>query len=154
MRLALVWIVALAVVGRVDVAAADDSDKLVRRHAGHIVISVDPVPEDATELAAFVKANLAKDRNYELYQGPPWQVNLVAFLAKDPGKEAVTFQITDGADPEQTLVMSRAPARRRLVIMSLSATTAAGFEVGKTYLVRMTVGKKVLARASLLLRQR
>lgn len=152
MRLALVWFA--VVIGLIGVAAADDSDKLVRRYAGHVVISVDPVPEDTTELAAFVKTNLAKDKQYELYEGPPWQVNLVAFLARDPGKEAVTFQISDGADPAQVLVTSRAPARRRLVIMSLSATTAAGFEVGKTYEVRMTVGKKVLARASLLLRQR
>ncbi len=146
MRLALVWMV---LVGLVSVATADD--KLVRKHAGHIVISPDPVPEDEAQLAAFVKTNLAKDRNYDLYAGPPWQVNLVAFLSKSPGKEAVTFEITDG---KQTLVTSRAPARGRLVIMSLSATTAAGFEVGKTYSVRMRVGKTVLARCQLLLRER
>ena len=80
----------------------------MRRYAGHVVISADPIPEDMTELAAFVKTNVAKDRGYELYAGPPWQVNLVAFLAKDPGKEAVTFTITDPADPDQPLVVSRA----------------------------------------------
>lgn len=153
MRPAVVWIVALAaVVGLGAVAAADD--KLVRQYAGHIVISSDPVPEDATELAAFVKANLAKDRHYDLYKGPPWEVNLVAFLAKDPGKESVTFQITDPKDPKQPLVTSKAPARGRLVIMALKATTAAGFEIGKTYAVRMTRGKTVLARCELLLRER
>lgn len=149
MRIALVWMALVALVG---VAAADD--KLVRKHAGHVVISPDPVPEDAAQLAEFVKANLAKDRNYDLYQGPPWQVNLVAFLTKDPGKEAVTFEITDAKDPKQLLVTSRAPARGRLVIMSLSATTAAGFETGKIYSVRMRVGKTVLARCQLLLRER
>lgn len=147
----MIWIVA-AVVGLAGEATADD--KLVRRHAGHIVISPDPVPEDAAALAAFVKTNLAKDRNYDLYKGPPWEVNLVAFLSRDPGKEAVTFQITDAKDPKQTLVISRAPARGRLVIMSLSATTAAGFEVGKTYSVQLRRGKTVLARCQLLLRER
>lgn len=153
MRLAVVWMVALAMVaGLAEVVAADP--KLVRRHAGHIVISPDPVPVDVAELAVFVKTNLAADRHYDLYKGPPWDVNLVAFLSKDPGKEDVTFRITDAKDPKQTLVVSRAPARGRLVIMSLSATTAAGFEVGKTYSVRMTVGKTVLARCQLLLRER
>ncbi|MBA3456391.1 MAG: hypothetical protein H0T42_25055 [Deltaproteobacteria bacterium] len=142
----------IAVVGLASIANADD--KLVRRHAGHIVISPDPVPEDAAALAEFVKLNLAKDRNYDLYNGPPWDVNLVAFLSRDPGREAVTFRISDAKDPKQTLVVSRAPTRGRLVIMSLSATTAAGFEVGKTYSMRMTRGKTVLARCELLLRQR
>lgn len=149
MRLALVWMV---LVGFASIATADDT--LVRKHAGHIVISPDPVPEDAAQLTSFVKTNLAKNRSYDLYQGPPWQVNLVAFLSKSPGKEAVTFEITDAKNPKQTLVISRAPARGRLVIMSLSATTAAGFEVGKTYAVRMRVGKAVLARCQLLLRER
>lgn len=149
MRLALAWMV---LVGFVSVATADD--KLVRKHAGHIVISPDPVPEDAAQLAEFVKTNLAKDRNYDLYEGPPWEVNLVAFLSKSPGKEAVTFEITEAKDPKQRMVISRAPARGRLVIMSLSATTAAGFEAGKTYSVRMYVGKTVLARCQLLLRER
>jgi hypothetical protein len=149
MRLAVVWMV---LVGLVSIATADD--KLVRKHAGHIVISPDPVPEDEAQLAVFVKTNLAKDRTYDLFQGPPWQVNLVGFLSKDPGKEAVTFEITDAKDPKQVLVTSRAPARGRLVIMSLSATTAAGFESGKTYSVRMRVGKTVLARCQLLLRER
>jgi len=149
MRLVVVW---MALVGLVGLAAADD--KLVRKHAGHIVISPDPVPADEAQLAAFVKTNLAKDRNYDLYKGPPWEVNLVAFLSKDPGKQAVTFEIADAKDPNQMLVTSRAPARGRLVIMSLSATTAAGFEVGKTYSVRMRVGKTVLARCQLLLRER
>ena len=150
MRLAVVWLVAL--VALVNVATADD--KLVRRYAGHIVISPDPIPEEMTELATFVKANLAKDRKYDLYKGPPWVVNLVAFLSKDYGKEAVTFQITDPKDPKKSLVVSRAPTRGRIVIMSLEATTAAGFEMGKTYAVRMTVGKTVLARCELLLRER
>lgn len=149
MRFAVFWMV---LVGFASLAVADD--KLVRKHAGHIVISPDPVPEDAAQLAEFVKTNLAKDRNYDLYKGPPWEVNLVAFLAKSPGKEAVTFEITHAKDPKQPLVISRAPARGRLVIMSLSATTAAGFEVGATYSVRMRVGKRVLARCQLLLRER
>ncbi len=142
----MVWLLLVALVG-----SATAGDKLVRKHAGHIVISPDPVPEDEASLTAFVKTNLAKDRKYDLYKGPPWEVNLVAFLSRSPGKEAVTFEITDA---KQTLVISRAPARGRLVIMSLSATTAAGFEVGKTYSIRMRVGKTVLARCQLLLRER
>jgi len=150
MRLVVAWIVAL--VALANVAAADD--KLVRQHAGHIVISPDPVPEDAAELAAFVKANLAKDRRYDLFTGPPWDVNLVAFLSKAPGKEAVTFEITSSKDPKQPLVRTTAPARGRLVIMTLTATTAAGFETGTTYAVHMRRGKTVLARCTLLLRER
>jgi hypothetical protein len=126
--------------------------KLVRKYAGQIVISPDPVPTDAAELARFVEINVTKDGRYALL-GPPWEINLVGFLAKDPGTDAVVLELADLADPKAPpLVSIEVSAKRRIVIAKAVATTAAGFVLGSTYQVRLRRGRAVLARAELTLR--
>lgn len=83
-----------------------------------------------------------------------WGVSTSGYVDYHDREWGWTFQITDPKKPKEPLVMSRAPARGRLVIMTLKATTAAGFEIGKSYAVRMIIGKTVLARCELLLRER
>lgn len=141
------------VVGLVALAHAKEADPLVRRHAGQIVISPDPVPTLGSELPAFVKANVTKDGHYELIKGSPWELHLVGFLAKEPGKQQVTLVLVDAADPKATPIDTfDVASKQRLVISSTKLTTAAGYEVNKTYAVRLVAGKTVLARAELKLR--
>jgi hypothetical protein len=145
MRLAGVICVVVGV-GLVALAQAKEDDTLVRRHAGQIVISPDPVPTLGSELPAFVKANVTKDGHYELIKGSPWELHLVGFLAKAPGKQQVTLVLADAADPKATPIDTfEVGSKQRL-------TTAAGYEVNKTYAVRLVAGKTVLARAELKLR--
>src|SRR5262245_60401775 len=77
MRIVTTIAVMIALVG-----LARAEPRLVRDYAGQIVISPDPVPTDAVALEAFVKANATKDRKYALLR-PPWQFDLVGFLARD-----------------------------------------------------------------------
>ena len=141
-------VVLVALVGQ---ARADD--KLVRQYAGKIVISPDPIPTDAAELATFVKLNAAKDGRYELIKGSPWKFNLLGFLTKDPGAPEVALVFSDLADPKLVPIHSMQVAvTRRIVNVNAKVTTAAGFEVGKTYLLRLMRNKVVLARAELTLR--
>lgn len=128
----------MAIVACVTVARAD----LVKNHAGRIVISPDPPPTIASDLAAYVKANATKDSAYEAIKGSPWEVHLVGFLSAT----ATDVVLEIGKD--------RLPvaANKRLVITSIKLTTAAGYEANQTYPVRLVAGKKVLARATLRLR--
>jgi hypothetical protein len=135
MRLAsvILTIVALATVARAD---------LVKQYTGRIVISPDPPPTIASELAAYVKANATKDDAYEAIKGSPWELHLVGFLSADASD--VTLEIGDEKLP--------VGAKKRLVITSTKLTTAAGFEANKTYVVRLVAKTKVLAKATLRLR--
>lgn len=149
MRLVATIVVMFALVG-----AARAEDKLVRQYAGHILISPDPIPTEASGLAAFTKANLMKDRDYTLIKGPPWEVHLLGFLSRDPGKTTVMLVFTDAKDPKLPPVASiEVGSKRRLVITKATATIAAGFEPGKRYVVRLMAGKAVLARCDLTLRE-
>ena len=136
MRVASVFMALIAVAA---VARAD----LAKDHAGRIVISPDPPPTLASELPAYVKANATKDNAYEAIKGSPWQIHLVGFLSTDAGE--VTLEIGE-------LDKLGVAAKKRLVITSTKLTTAAGYEANKTYAVRLVAGKKVLAKATLRLR--
>ncbi len=143
MRLASVIV---AIVAWIAPARAD----LVKDYAGRIVISPDPPPTIASDLAAYVKANATKDDAYELIKGSPWEVNLVGFLTADP-KTTVTLELV--GDPKQPpLHVLDVTAKKRLVLATAKLTTAAGFEANTTYVVRLVAGKKVLAKAQLRLR--
>jgi hypothetical protein len=133
MRLASVIVAVLATTAHADLA---------KDYAGRIVISPDPPPTLATELPAYVKANAVTGDAYDAIKGSPWQINLVGFLKAD----ATDVMLEIG--PEKLPVS----AKKRLVISSTKLTTAAGFESNKTYEVRLVSGKKLLARATLHLR--
>jgi len=134
MRLASVFVAIVAW----SVAHAD----VTKDYAGRIVISPDPPPTIATDLPAYIKANATKDDAYDAIKGSPWSINLVGFLKADATD--VTLEI----GPEKLPVS----VKKRLVISSTKLTTAAGFEVNKTYEVRLVAGKKLLAKATLRLR--
>ena len=141
--------VVLVVLG--GLASADD--KLVQTYEGQIVISPDPVPKTLDELRKFVTSNAAKDRRYELIKGPPWEINLVGFLSKDPGTTPVTLVFIDAADKKQTPLQSiDVSSKRRMVIVKTVATVAAGFEATKTYVVQLMLKSTVLAKTELTLR--
>jgi len=140
-------------VALVPTARADD--KRLRAYDGQIVISPDPVPTTEGELATYLQANATKDGHYELIKGPPWKIHLIGFLAKDPGTKAVTLQFIDPSDKDKKAAPLQAidvPARRRMVVANTSATTQAGFEANKTYLVQLVSDGKPLAKATLALR--
>jgi len=129
----ILTIVAFAAVARADLA---------KQYAGRIVISPDPPPTIASELAAYVKANATKDDAYEAIKGSPWEIHFVGFLSANA--TAVTLEIGDDKLP--------VGAKQRLVISTVKLTTAAGFEANKTYVVRLVAGKRILAKATLRLR--
>jgi hypothetical protein len=134
-------------------ALAHADEKALRVYDGQIVISPDPAPANVDELHAYLKANATKDRHYELIKGPPWEINLVGMLAKDPGTSPVTLVFWDAADKKRTPVQSiEVSSKRRVVIARTTATTAAGFEPEKTYVVELMLGKVSLAKAQLKLR--
>src|SRR5215218_1458015 len=127
-------------------ALADD--KALRAYDGQIVISPDRAPANLDELAAFLKANATPDRRYELIKGPPWDVNLVGVLSKDPGTSPVTLVFSDPAAPKAPPIASiEVSSKRRLVLARTTATIAAGFEANKTYVVQLMQKTTALARA-------
>src|SRR5688572_6167031 len=147
MKLVVVALLALVTVARADTAA------LVKQFAGRIVISPDAAPAMASELPAYVKANAVTGDRYALAKGSPWQIHLVGFLSKDPGAAKVQLVFTDLADKAAKPLLSvDVGTKNRLVISKAAATTAAGFEAGKTYSVQLVQGTTVLAKAELALR--
>src|SRR5262252_841096 len=132
----------------VTVARADDR---LRQYDGQIVISPDPIPTVADDLPGFLKAQATKDGHYELIKGPPWKINLIGFLAKDPGSAQVKLVFTEkGA--KTAMHSLDVSSKRKIVVAATTATTEAAFEANKTYDVQLVAGKDVLAKAELLLR--
>jgi|ERR1043165_219193 len=134
-------------------ASADDK-RLHASYDGRIVISPDKVPTTGDELERYLDANATKNDQYELIKGPPWTIHLVGVLAKDPTKPVtLVFIDTAAADKKAAPLQSiELPAKRRMVIANTSATTAAGFEANKTYLVQILADGKPAAKAELTLR--
>ena len=115
-----------------------------------IMISPDPIPTISTDLPGFLAANATKDSRYELIKGPPWQINLIGFLSKDPGSSTVTLAFSDPDDKlHASLQMIDVPVNGRRVSVQTSATIAAGFKSHVRYLVRLMVKTTVLAHAEL-----
>ncbi len=127
--------------------------KALKPYIGKLVLSPDPQPKDSNELPTYLKFNYSKDGQYELIKGPPWPLHVTYVFAK-PVKE-VTLVIADKADKKLTPLVSvpvTLSGDRKLLMTQATATTEAAFEAHKTYLVRLMQGKKVLAKADVLLR--
>ncbi len=132
----------------VSTARAGDA---LKPYVGRIVISPEPPPTAASELPAYLAANVVKTSEYDLIKGPPWPMHLVAVLARDA--KGLVLVVTDKADKKQTpLISAEAASNQRVVISHTEATIAAGFAAGNPYVVRLMRGKTVLARAELTLR--
>jgi hypothetical protein len=127
--------------------------KALKPFTGKLVISPDAPPASSDELPGYLKGNLSPDGAYELIKGPPWPFHITLVLAT--ATRTVTLVVMDKADAKATplLTATIAPAGdRKLVLAHAEATIAAGFAAHKTYEVRLLAGKKVLAKAELLLR--
>ena len=135
-------------------AKPQTTEQALKPYAGRIVFSPDAPPTSVDELAKFLKANATDDNSYDVLKGPPWQFNLVAVLAKDPGtKQPVALVFADKDDKKLATMHSvDVRAQKKIVIASSEATVAAGFAANKTYVVRLMQGKTVLAKAELHLR--
>jgi len=129
MRLA---IAAFVLLGLVATAHAGDA---LAPYAGRIVISPEAPPSV----------------EYDLIKGPPWPMHLVGVIPRAVTKP-LTLVVIDKADPKQPLLTFEVTSKKRIVIAHSEATIAAGFAVGKTYVVRLMLGKTVLAKATLALR--
>lgn len=146
MRLVGIAVLLVAVLAHAD-------DKSLRAYDGQIIISPDPIPSSLDQLRVFLKANATPDRRYELIKGPPWDVNLVGVLSKDPGAAPVTLVITDTADKKATPLHSgEHTTKHRLLMVTVKATTAAGFDANRTYRVQILLKEQTLASAELKLR--
>jgi hypothetical protein len=159
--LALAFVVVMVGAARADdkSATADANKKAaaklkaLRPFTGKLVLSPDAPPASSDELPGYLKGNLSPDGAYELIKGPPWPFHVALVLAT-PTK-SVTLVVTDKTDAKATplLTATITPAGdRKLVLAHADATIAAGFAAHKTYEVRLLAGKKVLAKAELLLR--
>lgn len=147
----IVAVVVALVVGLGAIAHAND--KALKPYAGKLVIAPDKPPSTLDELPAYLKIYTAKDNHYELIKGSPWKLHLVGVLAS-PAKE-VTVVVVDKADKKATPLLSVGlvlSAHRKVLIAEAALTSAAGFEANKTYIVRVVLGKKVLATSEVLLR--
>ncbi|MBS1122059.1 MAG: hypothetical protein H6Q90_4287 [Deltaproteobacteria bacterium] len=149
MRPSLALVIVMAVFG----LAHADPAKLVKQYSGRIIISPDPAPSVGSDLPDYVKANAVAGDGYELVKGPPWEVHLIGFLAKEPGAATVQLVFGDATNAKaEPVAVVDVAAKNRIVIATLRATTAAGFEPNKPYVLRLMQGKTVLAKAQLTLR--
>lgn len=162
-RLGLGLLAALAVFSLTPLAAAED---LAKTYNGKLVISAEAFPKKLDEeLSKFLKTTVKKDGGYEINGDgkSAWQVNLLAFLSKDPGSEPVTLVFYDSEnkeaqknlEPVQSVELSSSKGVRILRLSELKLSPDSGFTAGKTYLVKATQirGNKevVLAQAKLTL---
>lgn len=142
-------IVVFTLLGLVASAKAGDAFK---PYVGRIVISPEVPPSLASELPAYLAANAVKGDEYDLIKGPPWPMHLVGVLPRNV-KKPIELVIFEKGDAKQTpLVSVDATSKQRIVIAHTEATIAAGFSAHKTYVVRLMLGKAVLAKALLTLR--
>jgi len=127
--------------------------KALKPYTGKLVISPDAPPASGDELPGYLDGNLSADGAYELIKGPPWPFHVTLVLAT-PTK-TVTLVVTDKADAKAKPLLTATitpSGNRKLVLARADATIAAGFAAHKLYAVRLLAGKKVLAKAELLLR--
>jgi hypothetical protein len=121
---------------------------------GSLVISPDRPPPTQTELPDYLKANLTADNRYELIKGPPWPFHVTAVLGT--AARSVTVIITDKAEPALAPLLSvsfKPTHNGTLLLAQAEATTAATFAANRPYVVKLVVGKKVIAISELTLRE-
>jgi hypothetical protein len=143
--------IVVALLLAVSPAVADD--KALKPYAGKIVVSPDPPPTVLEELPKYMKMYIQDDDSYDVRKGPPWHINIAAVLTKDPGAKKVQLVFADKADKKlkalDTLELS---SKRKVVLANVDATIAAGYAANKTYVVRILLGKTVLAKAEITLK--
>lgn len=96
---------------------------------------------------------MATDSHYELVEGPPWPLHLVAVLGKRVKQVTLVVFATDEPKHAPLLSVPLTPAQGTLVMAHAEAIAAAGFAVRTTYVVQIVAGKKSIARAELRLRE-
>lgn len=129
-------------------AVAHADDKALAKFKGQVVVAKDAPPTTAGELPKYLEDNWSKDGHYERIGGAPWDMNIVAVLAKDADKATLVF--TDAGKPMQEVEVA---VKGRLVITHVQATKAAGFEPHKVYGIAIKRGDAVLAKADVMLRE-
>jgi hypothetical protein len=143
------WVANVANVANVATAKTGDA---LKPYIGRIVISPETPPTAASEIPAYLAANVVKGDEYDLIKGPPWPMHLVGVIPRDVAKP-IKLVITDKADKKLApLLEFDVSSKQRIVVAHTEATIAAGFAAGKTYVVRLMLGKTVLARSELTLR--
>jgi hypothetical protein len=155
--------VALLALCMAPLAAAED---VTKTYNGKIVISIDPFPKKMDDaMTGFLKAAVKKDDLYSLTSDgkTSWSFNLLAFLNKDPGGDAMNLVFYDKDDkdsqkkfePIQSVELKSTKGSRLVSLTSISLSPDSGFSGGKTYLIRATQlkgGKEVvLAEAQITL---
>jgi hypothetical protein len=148
-----VIVLAAALVFGLGIAHAG-ATKALKPYAGKLVISPDAPPSTLGELAGYFEINVAKDGHYELIKGAPWTAHLSSWLVK-PAKTVTIVVVDKAADAKAAPLLSVSTATSaggKLVNAQFDATIAAGFAANTTYEVRLLAGKKLLAKAELLLR--
>jgi hypothetical protein len=138
--------VLLVLLALVAVARADD--KALAKYKGQLVVAKDAPPTTAGELPKYLEENWSKDGHYDLIGGSPWDMNIVAVLAKDADKATLVF--TDAGKPLQEVEVA---VKSKLVVTHVKATKAAGFEPHKIYGIELRRGDAVLAKADVMLRE-
>ena len=137
----------IVLLGLVSPAHAGDP---LKPYVGRIVISPEAPPSVASELPAYLAANAVKGDEYDLVKGPPWPMHLVGVLARNVTKPLQLVFTEKGA--KTPLVSVDVTSKQRIVIAHTEATIAAEFAAGKTYSVRLMLGKTALAKAEITLR--
>jgi hypothetical protein len=127
--------------------------QLLKPYAGRIVYSPDAPPTARDELPAFLRANAVASNAYDIIEGPPWPMHLVAILNKEPGKKPIQLVFADKADKKLAAMHAvEVKPQQKIVLASTEATIAAGFAANQTYVVRLMQGKTVLAKAEITLK--
>lgn len=127
-------------------------DKAFKPYVGKIVVSPDTPPTIFEEIPRFLRQNFQADNQYDVLKGPPWQINFVAVLSKDPGTKPVQLVFADKDDKKLATMHSvELTAKRKVVLAKVEATVAANF-AHKTYVMRVMLGKQVLAKCEVTLK--
>ena len=99
-------------------------------------MSPEPPPTIDSELAAYIKRNIAADDQYELIKGPPWDIHLVGL-----GK--------DGDEPTEVADRLHAQLRQTVRVVYDDRDAGPGEKLTDAELLgcplRITVGRKGLA---------
>src|SRR5260221_2311788 len=96
------WVIAVGLLLFAPLARADE--KALHAYDGKLVITRAAAPPTVDEVAAFLAANVAKDGRYVLDKGAPWDVHVIAPLAKDTTPLVLT--VVDTTDKKQAVLQT------------------------------------------------
>jgi hypothetical protein len=125
------------------------ASKLQKTYNGKIIVAAEAFPKKVDEeLEKFLKEKSKKDSAYSLTNNEKniWDLNMMAFLSKDPGNSGVTVVFYDkdnkeaqkNLEPTQSIEISSKKGNKLISLSSLALSEDAGFVSGKTYIVRVT----------------